>query len=343
MKLETKVLNLLEGNTPVVLITVIDKQGSGPRSPGAKIVLTEDGTFWGTIGGGEVENKAIAFARAFFDGESEAAVEHYQLQPGHEGENIDMLCGGRVSLLFERFSPDSQNKDLFRCFDELVTASKKGVWAINLDATNGGQDTVRNLLTHDGNAPQDLVSLKKYLVTDGKATRTSHLLEFEGTRWFVDSFSGQSHLVIVGGGHIALEVAILARSVDFDVCICDNRPEFANEERFPMVNSVAVIEEYIRIFEQVPVGKNTFILILTHSHAYDQSALEQALQTDACYVGMIGSLRKRDAIYANLRDGGVSDDRLRSVYSPVGLDIAAESPVEIAISIVAELIKVRAQ
>lgn len=342
MKLEAKILALLENDKPAVLITVIDKQGSGPRSPGAKIVLAEDGTFWGTIGGGQVEKRAIGFAETLFTSTTQAAVDHYQLKPGHEGENIDMLCGGRVSLLFERFAADEENRQLFRRFKELDETPGKGVWVIDLDAVDIRQQAQRTLLSRDETVSLRFAALQAQLFTGGKVGRKSHLLTVDGTSWFIDSFSSAGHLILIGAGHIALEVARLACSVDFDVSVCDNRPEFASAERFPMVDSVVVVAEYEAIFDQVSASDDAYIVILTHGHSYDQTALEQALQTDACYIGMIGSLRKRDAIYANLRDRGVSDDQLRSVYSPVGLDIGAESPVEIAMSIIAELISKRA-
>jgi len=104
-----------------------------------------------------------------------------------------------------------------------------------------------------------------------------------------------------------------------------------------------VVEEYRNIFEQVRVGADGYVVILTHGHAYDQTALEQALQTESGYVGMIGSSRKKGAIYANLSNNGITVEQLEAVHCPIGLEIGAESPVEIGISIIAELIKERAQ
>jgi len=342
MKPELRIISLLENDEPVVLITVIDKQGSGPRSPGAKIVIAEDGTFWGTIGGGQVENNALDFAKKFFQGKAQAATAHFQLKPGYEGENINMLCGGRVSLLFEKFVP-GDDIELFRIFQKLDGAAGIGVWVINLDSVESAQQENRFLITKDGDVPPGFAALRAYLFASSKAQRTSHLLEFAGSDWFIDQFSTSGQLVLVGAGHIALEIAKLAHQVNFGVTVSDNRPEFANVTRFPDADSVDVIEDYVQIFDQILVGTDTYIVILTHSHSYDQTALEQALQTDACYIGMIGSVRKREAIYTNLRSQGVSDEMSNSVKCPIGLDIGAESPVEIAISLIAELIKERAR
>jgi len=342
MKPELRIITLLEADRPVILITVIDKQGSGPRSPGAKIVVVEDGTFWGTVGGGQVENRALDFAGKFFYGRAQAATAHFQLKPGFAGENIDMLCGGRVSLLFEKFLP-GDDLDQFQNFQKLDGVADAGLWVINLDYVETRQRVERFVVAKNGEVAADLASLKEHLFGSGKSLQTSCLIEFNGSSWFVDKFSNSGHLILVGAGHVALEVAKLAHSVNFDVAVCDNRAEFAHTSRFPMVDTVAVVEEYRNIFEQVRVGADGYIVILTHGHTYDQTALEQALQTDAGYVGMIGSSRKKRAIYANLRNNGIAAEQLEAVHCPIGLEIGAESPVEIGISIIAELIRERVQ
>jgi len=342
MKPELRINTLLEADRSVVLITVIDKQGSGPRSPGAKIVMTEDGTFWGTIGGGQVENQALDFARKFFHGKAQATTAHFQLKPGFAGENIDMLCGGRVSLLFEKFLP-GDDLDQFRTFQKLDGAAETGLWVINLDGIESDQRAERFLIAKNSKSAAGLAPLHEYLLIQGRMSQPSRLVEFAGANWFVDKFSTSGHLVLVGAGHVALEVAKFAHSVNFAVTVCDNRAEFANRDRFPMVDTVVVVEEYRSIFEQVRVGADGYVVILTHGHAYDQTALEQALQTEAGYVGMIGSSRKKGAIYANLSNNGITIEQLEAVHCPIGLEIGAESPVEIGISIIAELIKERAQ
>ncbi len=342
MKPELRIIFLLENNEPVVLITVVDKQGSGPRSPGAKIVIVEDGTFWGTIGGGQVENRAIAFAHKFFKDSAQAALLNFQLKPGHQGENIDMLCGGRISLLVEKFVPGDESLALFKQFRELTTSSREGGWFIDLSPIAAEKKVLRYLVLKEGTPLPQLIPVKNYL--EKKGPRHSCLIELEGEgSWFIDTSSYSGHLLLIGGGHVALEVARLAQAADFDVTVCDNRPEFANRKRFPTVEEVVVAPEFANTFDQVPVSSDSYIVILTHGHSYDQTALDQALQTDACYIGMIGSLRKRDAIYTNLKKVGITEEHLQAVHCPVGLPIGAESPFEIALSIVAELIDERAK
>jgi xanthine dehydrogenase accessory factor len=123
----------------------------------------------------------------------------------------------------------------------------------------------------------------------------------------------------------------------------DDRPDFASMERFPMADSLRVCHEYENVFEGFTLGGDSLVVILTRGHRFDKIVLAQALATDAGYIGMIGSARKRDTIYKGLKDDGIDPARLERVHCPVGLPIEAETPAEIAVSIAAQLIEHRAQ
>jgi xanthine dehydrogenase accessory factor len=137
-------------------------------------------------------------------------------------------------------------------------------------------------------------------------------------------------------------VAPLARMVGFRVCVIDDRAEFASPERFPTADQLlvcAVPEAFVRI----AVSSQTYIAIVTRGHIHDRDALRAALATRPAYLGMIGSRRKRDLIYASLIAEGLAAEALGRIHCPIGLSIGAETPQEIAVSIVAELIQIRAQ
>ena len=144
-------------------------------------------------------------------------------------------------------------------------------------------------------------------------------------------------LVLVGGGHVNLQVAKIAEILGFRVMVTDDRPEFANEERFGMAEAVSVAP-YDKGLGAFPINQNTAIVVGTRGHNFDDSALEAAVRTDAAYVGLLGSKRKTILIYEALLKRGISADRLKAVHSPVGLDLGGRTPEEIALSIMSEIV-----
>jgi xanthine dehydrogenase accessory factor len=145
---------------------------------------------------------------------------------------------------------------------------------------------------------------------------------------------------IFGAGHLSYYICRYAKSVTFRVTICDDRAEFANQERFPDADSI-IVESFETVFDKIDVNKNSYIVIVTRGHASDEIVLERAVKTDAKYVGMIGSKKKTTTILKRLKEKGIPQVSLRRVYSPIGISIGAVTPQEIALSIVCELIKIR--
>lgn len=156
---------------------------------------------------------------------------------------------------------------------------------------------------------------------------------------YIERIGARSMLYIFGGGHISFFLARLARMCNLGVVVIDDREEFANAERFPDADTT-IAREYKEAFKEIHVDRSSFLVIVTRGHVHDQTVLEWALSTDAQYIGMIGSRKKIKAIYDNLTAKGVSKDLLDRVHAPIGLDIKAQTPEEIAVSIIAEVIQV---
>jgi xanthine dehydrogenase accessory factor len=169
------------------------------------------------------------------------------------------------------------------------------------------------------------------------------MLQHYGLEEFIiEPFMTQDTLYIFGAGHVGYQLAKMAHLMDFRTVVVDDRAEFANRERFEHASAVHVADRFETAFDLLSIDNNAYIVILTRGHLHDQTVLEQALKTDAAYIGMIGSRRKRDQIYANLEEKGILRKALDRIYSPIGLDISSETPAEIAVSIIGEIIQVRA-
>ena len=146
--------------------------------------------------------------------------------------------------------------------------------------------------------------------------------------------------MLCGGGHVSKAIYSVAKTLGFRVYITDDREEFANEERFPDIDGVVALKPEDAL-PNLPINPNTFIVVATRGHRYDNVALEAAAKTPAKYVGLMGSKRKTIMIYEDLIRSGLALDRIKEIRSPIGLDIHARTPDEIAVSIMAEILMFR--
>lgn len=157
---------------------------------------------------------------------------------------------------------------------------------------------------------------------------------------FVEPIVPEPRLYIFGGGHISLFLAKLGKMVGFKVVVIDDRPEFANPERFAEADEV-IAQDFPAAFPNLVINRSSYIAIVTRGHLQDEMVLEWAVKTDAAYIGMIGSRKKNQTVFSHLQTKGVPKKRLGEIHAPIGLNINAETPEEIAVSIMAEIIKVR--
>jgi len=233
------------------IATIISTSGSVPRQEGTKMVVRQDGSTYGTIGGGILEAKVGEIAKRAIE---KRKTEMFSFDLSNKAEE-GMMCGGKVSVYIEPILP-------------------------------------------------------------------------------------KSIVCIFGGGHIALSLARISKMVGFKVIVIDDREEYANPERFPDADET-IADEYTIALPKLKINQLSYIVIVTRGHKFDQTVLEWAITTNAKYIGMIGSRHKIKKIFDNLVAKGISRKDMDRVHSPIGLDIKAETPEEIAVSIMAELIKER--
>jgi xanthine dehydrogenase accessory factor len=157
---------------------------------------------------------------------------------------------------------------------------------------------------------------------------------------FIEPILTPPTVYIFGGGHISLSLARISKLLGFKIAVIDDRAEFANAERFPEADTI-IAEDFAKSFPKLKIDKSSYIVIVTRNHQYDHTVLEWAVGTGAKYIGMIGSKNKNKAIFSHLESKGVTKEQLDRVHAPIGLEINAQSPEEIAVSIMAEIVKVR--
>jgi xanthine dehydrogenase accessory factor len=197
----------------------------------------------------------------------------------------------------------------------------------------------------DGTIDSNLDSTRLDLVLRDQALaalnrKKSGIDEFEeGLRVFFNVFSPEARLLICGAGHIAIPLARFANDVGFSVTVLDDRSDFAHPSRFPDCTTIS--ENFTIALRDMPLGPSTHVVIITRGHEHDVDCLMEILPRDPAYVGLIGSRRRVSFVLQWLEKKGFSRERIKDVFTPIGLPIGAESPEEIALSIVSELVCVR--
>lgn len=335
---------LLENRKKFVIASIISHQGSTPRTAGTKMIVTEDGKSVGTIGGGIIEAKVIETAMEMF-GTHDAVIRTFDMT-SEIIDSTDMICGGQMEILIEPCVPDEDTLQVLASLLHELAQRHKSVLVTELLASSAETCKVRRaLIRKDGSVVGTAVipdSMKTEI--DRAMTRglTPVLREVDTSRFFVEPHAAATTVYLFGAGHVSLQVAILAKNVHFQTVVLDDRHEFANRSRFVTADDIKVLSAFEHAVEGLEIDEDAYLVILTHGHSHDKTVLRQVLGTPAGYIGMIGSTRKRDAIYKALQDEGVSAGDLERVHCPIGLPIKAQTPEEIAVSIVAELIHARA-
>lgn len=336
--------DLLEKESAVVLATVVGLQGSSPRHTGARMVFDQNGRSYGTIGGSLLEATAIKEAWSVLA--SRQSKFMYFDMTGKEAPS-GMICGGRAEVLLDYIPSTLENIALFKNWLEALQNSQNFFFLTHLkDNGKSVQILGHALLFRDGTVsgnqtlkPEDIAELSAELHNFSR----TEVISLGETQVMVDPIRKLKTVYCFGAGHVAVPTAHIAALAGFRVIATDDRAEFANAERFPEAYSVRVIPDFLQALEGLEIDKDSYIVILTRGHQFDREVLEQALKTRAGYIGMISSRKKRDSIYQSLREEGFTDQDLARVYSPIGIKIGGETPEEIAVSIVAELIAVRAK
>jgi xanthine dehydrogenase accessory factor len=332
-----KAASTLEDGRPIALVTVTATTGSTPGKVGYKMLVFGAGEgIAGTVGGGLLEAKMIREAARMLD---KPGVRRFQFDLDGTAEDEKGICGGSVEFLIETF--DTMSLPLFRELSAVGHGGEGGV-LLSILSPDGPPRKIRLRDPEQADLaslslPEEIRETLRTVVASGEAgTKVSA----GATDVFVESLAVQPTVVLFGAGHVSYHIARFARATHFRVVVCDERAEYANPERFPDADEV-MVEDFREVFDRVRIDNHSYVVIVTRGHKCDQIVLEQAVRTEARYIGMIGSRRKTLTLLQKLRDQGVPKERLERVYSPIGISIGAVTAEEIALSIVCELIKVR--
>lgn len=299
----------------------------------AKMVVTEDGRRWGTVGGGCIEADVTEQALNAAKQGSPALVQH-TLNADLAGD-VGLSCGGTVELFLE---PIVQTEEMAHLYGAVAEAIGNRTPVTISTAMDWAGAVAKSAAIGDEGIAVGQIPPFPVPHPAGLEQGTSHVDEDRGL--FVESVPRIPRLIVIGAGHVGVEIAKVATGVGFHVVVMDDRAEYANAERIPFAHEI-VVEDFHTFLDELRLDADDYVLATTRGHAFDAQVIERTAHSDARYVGMLGSRRKKEVIFKALEQAGVPRDALDRVKVPIGEPIGADTPTEIAVSVVAELIRVR--
>jgi xanthine dehydrogenase accessory factor len=321
--------------TAVALATVVQTWGSSPRRAGAKMALAADGRIIGSVSGGCVENAVFEAGLESLKTDRPQLL-HFGVADETAWE-VGLACGGSIDVFVKPL-----NKNIF---EEMRSVIENEEQAVAVTVIRGPDEILgREMLIHeDGHVigtldEWDQVTLKwaNETLTRGISRR---IVLNEDVEVFLDAVLPSPTLIIVGGVHIAISLTALAKTLGYRTIVIDPRKAWGNKERFPYVDQI--IQAWPDVaFEQVKVTRSTAIAMLTHDPKLDDPALKIALDSPAFYVGALGSKTTNAKRRERLLRDDMSESQLSRLHAPIGLDIGASTPEEIALSIMSEVVNV---
>ena len=295
------------GVTQIWLCTIVRTLGSSPRPVGSLVVITEDGRQVGSVSGGCIEEDLLERVRAGdFSGEQPELIE-YGIN-AEENERLGLPCGGRITLLLQRLT-------------EVDTPWLQSVLS----------------------ALDNRHCIERYVEPATGATSVAPATQFTplelSDQRLRQCFGPRTRMLLVGGGQLAHSLAELGIAMDYEVIVTDPRQQFLDQWQGPAVQLVQGMPD--DVIRDLASDRHSVIITLTHDPRIDDMALMEALGTDAWYVGALGSKRTTEKRLQRLRQLDVPEEQIARLHAPVGLDIGSKTPIEIAVSIVAELTQLR--
>ena len=316
----------LRAGGDVMLVTVVASSGATPRGAGARMLVGREGRICGTVGGGAVEYRSEQIAASQL--EKKASLEHDFTLTKDDVQNLGMVCGGAVNMFFH-YIPAGDENALAVC-DGAAERFARGesFWLVTDLAHGGALSLADREHAPDWLAPQ--------------LTAHPQRVQADGHDVFAEQINSAGRVYIFGGGHVAQALEPVLTNIGFRCVVLDDRPDFTRRELFPTAEEIK-LTDFNNIAASADITGEDYVCVMTRGHAFDTVVQSQILPLRPYYVGVIGSRAKAAGVRRQLIESyGVSEADCDRVTTPIGLDIGAETPAEIAISIAAQLIAVRA-
>lgn len=324
----------LEEDRQAALATVVKTWGSAPRQAGSKMGITAEMAMIGSVSGGCVEGAVVEEALASLK-DGRPRLLKFGVADDTAWE-VGLTCGGSIEVYVEPL-----NQAWWQALSGLAQNDRLGMTITLLEGDQIGEkallDAQAQVLYQTDKLSDEMLAAMKALP---RMTSKSGVQKTGETRAMVDLQAQRPHLILVGGVHVSIPLQEMAGQLGFRVSIVDPRSAFASAERFP--NVANILHSYPdKALPQLGLDGSTYLAVLTHDPKIDDKALITALPANIPYIGVLSSSRTHRQRVARLKQAGLSDDLIAQIRTPIGIEIGASAPEEIAVCILAEIIAVR--
>lgn len=323
----------------VALATVVEVYGSAPRGLGSKMAVNQDSLMAGSVSGGCVEGAVVAEAMKVIKTGKPKLLNYGVTQD--QAISVGLACGGTIEIWVEKLSKET--------FDRMQNDLENDQLAMLVTVMSGMYAGEQIYAYPNGKKigyfaePETIEEIKDFLpgiFMEQQSQRKKLLICNQEVDVFFDILAPSPKLVIVGAVHIAIPLVTFAKELGFHTTVIDPRKAFGNRERFPHADELVQEwpEEYL---QRYPWDAGTYMVVVSHDDKLDVPALAIACQRETRYIGALGSKKTFAKHVSELKATGISDEQIARIHSPIGLDLAARGPEEIALSIIAEMVAVR--
>ena len=339
-----KIPELIGADQVGAYCTVVETKGSTPQKSGAKLLILPDLRNIGTLGGGCVEAEARRQAIGLMQDGTPRLLE-FQLDSDY-GWDDGLICGGNMKIFIDIPTTDT-DADIFTQLQQLNAAKVPLVYVTVVRSEQQNTHVgMKMIFASNGERIGTLgntqleAAVESHIIEILEKNRADILQLNDDTTIFLEPLQPSPTLLIAGAGHVGQALCHLGNWLDFDIVIIDDRADFASSERLPEADEI-IVGDIAEELGKYPKNHLTYVVIVTRGHQHDESALHSVVESDARYIGLIGSRRKIKLIFDDLLEIGIPKEKLQRVYAPIGLDINSKTVPEIAVSIASQLIQVR--
>lgn len=314
LKLWKFILERLNKSQPVIFMCVLESSGSSPGRQGFKMAVSNDGSF-GSIGGGTMEYKFVALAKEKLSGNEASSLLKKQIHNKQSEKNRSgMICSGEQTVF------------LYQIKSEEKIAVERIILALGYN--NGGELKI----TTDGISFSEKIN-----------SEINYQLEIKSENDFLytENLGYKNHLYIIGGGHCSLALSRLMSTMDFYIHVFDDRENLNTITENTFAHEKKILKDYSELTNLIPSEKNNFVVVMTFGYRSDDIAVRALINKDFNYFGVLGSKTKMEQLYIDWKKDNLPEEKLKIIFSPIGVSINSQTPEEIAVSIAAEIIKVK--